>query len=278
MRREVKVALSGDGGDEVFLGYDRYRAHRLAARWRRLPALARRTAIASLAAYPGVRGRRNLAGRAARFLAAADADPFAANDRWLCRFHPGDLAGVVVPDVRALIPADPLKGLHDLYSEAPGIAPLDAVARADLGLWLPEDVLRKVDGASMACALEIRSPLLDQEVVKTTASIPATVRMPGSRGKEILRACARGLVPGSVLSGRKTGFGLPVDRWLRSGPLRDLAFDTLTPATARSRAYILPELPRRLLEEHHAGGANHDEAIWSLLVLEIFLRDVVGGS
>jgi asparagine synthase (glutamine-hydrolysing) len=277
VRREVKVALSGDGGDEVFLGYDRYRAHRLAERWRRLPALARRTAAASVAALPGVRGRRNLAGRAGRFLAAAGADPFAANDRWLCRFHPDDLDGVLTPEARALIPADPLRPLHDLYTAVPGLAPLDVVARADLGLWLPEDVLRKVDGASMACALEVRSPLLDQEVVENAASIPAAVRMPGSRGKEILRACARGLVPRSVLSGRKAGFGLPVDRWLRSGPLRDLAFDALTPPSARSRAYILPDLPRRLLEEHQAGRANHDEALFSLLVLEIFLRDVVGG-
>jgi len=278
VRKEVKVVLSGDGGDEVFLGYDRYRAHRIAARWRRLPTLARRSARTALDALPGARRRRNLKGRASRFLAAAEADPFEANDRWICRFHPDDLAGILTPEARALIPDDPLRPFHDLYRAVPEASPLDAVARADLALWLPEDVLRKVDGASMACALEVRSPLLDHLVVEAAASLPAEVRMPGSRGKEILRRLARGIVPPRVLGGRKAGFGLPVDRWLRSGPLRDLAFDSLTSPSAAIRGMIRAEAPARLLDEHLSGNANHDEAIWSLLVLEIFLRDLATPS
>ncbi len=278
VRREVKVALSGDGGDEVFLGYDRYRAHRLAERWRRLPALARRAAGASMAVMPGARGRRNLSGRAGRFLAAAGEDPFERNDRWICRFHPSGLADLLTGDALAALPADPLEPLHRLYAESRGASPLDTVARADLALWLPEDVLRKVDAASMASALEVRCPLLDHEVVEAAASLPASVRMPRAAGKVILKECARGLVPRRVVAGRKAGFGLPVDRWLRSGALRDLAHDTLGSASARQRGLLRPGAAERLLAEHVSGAANHDDAIWTLMVLEIFLREVVDAS
>jgi len=278
VRGEVKVALSGDGGDEIFLGYDRYRAHRIADRWRRLPAPARRAAGAAVAAIPGSRGRRSFIGRAGRFLAAAGEDPFTANDRWICRFEPRFLRGVIAEEAARMIPDDPLAPLHDLYVEGRDLPPLDAIVRADLALWLPEDVLRKVDAASMACGLEVRSPLLDHKVVEAAASIPASARMPGSRGKEILRACARRLVPRRIAAGRKAGFGLPVDRWLRAGPLGDLARDLLTSASARTRDLIREGVAGRLLAEHAAGAANHDEAIWTLMVLEIFLREVVDGS
>ncbi|MBI3449187.1 MAG: asparagine synthase (glutamine-hydrolyzing) [Acidobacteria bacterium] len=277
VRGHVKVALSGDGGDEVFLGYDRYRAHRLAARWKRLPALARRTARASIAALPGARGRRNVAGRAGRFLAAAEASPFDANDRWICRFHPADQPALLTPEGRNAVAGDPLAAFHSRYDRPSALSALDAVAGADLEVWLPDDVLRKVDGASMGSALEVRSPLLDHELVAAAVAIPAEVRMPGSRGKAILRECARGLVPESILTAPKSGFGLPVDRWLRAGSFRDLARDLLTSPLARLGAWVHPSAPRRLLDEHEAGTANHDEPIFTLLVLEIFLREVVEG-
>jgi asparagine synthase (glutamine-hydrolysing) len=275
VRREVKVALSGDGGDEIFLGYDRYRAHRLAERWRRLPVLARSAAETAVAVLPGPRGRRNLAGRASRFVAAASEDPLASNDRWICRFLPSDLPDLLTDDALAALPGDPLEPLHHLYAEASTVPPLDAIARADLALWLPEDVLRKVDAASMACGLEVRSPLLDQEIVEAASRLPASAKMRRARGKEILRACAGAILPRRLLSRRKAGFGLPVDRWLRSGALRDLARDLLLSSAARHRGLIRPAAVRRLLDEHESGAANHDEAIWTLTVLEIFLEEVV---
>jgi len=275
VRGEVKVALSGDGGDEVFLGYDRYRAHRLAERWRRLPALARGAAMAAAAALPGGRGRRNLAGRAERFVRSAGEDPLAANDRWTCRFLPAELPALLTPEAASALPADPLSPLHDLYREGSGLPALDVAARADLALWLPEDVLRKVDAASMACGLEVRSPLLDQDLVDCVASLPAAHRMPRTRGKEILRACARRILPARIVNRKKAGFGLPVDRWLRGAQLGPFARETLGSAAARSRGIFAPGAASRLLDEHASGAANHDEAIWTLLVWEIFMRDVV---
>jgi asparagine synthase (glutamine-hydrolysing) len=275
VRKEVKVALSGDGGGEVFLGYDRYRAHRLAERWRRLPAAARGAARAAVSAIPGARGRRNLAGRAGRFVEAAAQDPLAANDRWISRFSPSALEGILSPEALAGTGPDPLGPVHDLYREASSAPALDAISRADLMLWLPEDVLRKVDGASMACGLEVRSPLLDQKVVERAAALPAAVRMPKARGKEILKSCARRILPRAVTRRRKAGFGLPVDRWLRRPPLRDLARDTLASSSARTRDLLVAGKVRELLGEHERGEANHDEAIWTLMVLEIFLREIV---
>jgi len=274
VRDDVKVALSGDGGDEIFLGYDRYRAHRLAERWRKLPALARGAARAAVAALPGPRGRRNLAGRAGRFIRAASEDPLAANDRWACRIAPEAAAAMLTPEAAALQPEDPLEPLHRLYAEARGRPPLEAAARADIALWLAEDVLRKVDYASMACGLEVRSPLLDHELVDQVASVPAAARMPHGRGKEILRALARELVPARIVSRRKAGFGLPVDRWLREGEFAAFARETLTSAAARGRGIFAAGAAEGLLDEHAAGRANHDEAIWTLLAFEIFMRDV----
>jgi asparagine synthase (glutamine-hydrolysing) len=271
--REVKVALSGDGGDEVFLGYDRYRAHALAERWLRRSALARRAAGAVVEALPGARGRRNLAGRAVRLLSAAGEDPFTRNDRWVCRFAPGRLDEILTGDAVAALRDDPLRPLHDLYAETPELDPLDTIVRADQALWLPEDVLRKVDAASMAFGLEVRSPLLDHEFVEAACAVPASIRMRGTRAKKVLRSCARGLVPEGVRNGRKAGFGLPVDRWLRSGPLGDLARDLLLAPSARTRGILRTEAVARLLDEHASGRANHDEAIWTLLVLETFLRE-----
>ncbi len=275
---EVKVALSGDGGDEVFLGYDRYRAHRLASRFGLLPAMAREAAAASAAALPGARSRRNLAGRAARFFEAASEDPFERNDRWVSRFHAAAISGMLSPEAAALQPADPLGQLHDLYREGSGLDPLDAIARADLALWLPEDVLRKVDTASMACGLEVRSPLLDHRLVEEAASLPARVRMPRGRTKEILRICARNLLPARTRRARKAGFGLPLDRWLRGGDLRELAHDALDPPASASRSLFAAGTAARLLREHESGEANHDEAIWTMIVLEVFLREVVGAA
>lgn len=278
VRSHVKVALSGDGGDEVFLGYDRYRAHRLARRWQALPAAARSVAGAAAGALPGPRSRRNLAGRAERFLQAAGRDPFLRNDRWVCRFHPGEAGRILTGEAAAQQPADPLAGLHHFYEEAAAASPLEAVARADLCLWLPEDVLRKVDSASMACSLEVRAPLLDHRVVEWAASLPAKVRMPGTRGKAILRRCARELIPSRVRRAPKAGFGLPLDHWLRRGRLAELAEDTLGSEAFRSRGFFRDGAAGRLLAEHRSGKANHDEAIWTLLVLEIFMREVIDGT
>jgi asparagine synthase (glutamine-hydrolysing) len=275
---EVKVALSGDGGDEVFLGYDRYRAHRLAERWRRWPASARSAARVAAGVLPGPRGRRNLAGRAARFLDGAAEDPFERNDRWLCRFPPSRLGEILSPDAAALQPRDPLALLHRHYADAASAAPLEAIARADLALWLPEDVLRKVDTASMACSLEVRSPLLDHRLVEGAASLPAEVRMPRSRGKEILRSLAGGILSRKVSRAPKAGFGLPVDRWLRGGGLGDLSHDTLESPSFRARGLFRQDEVARLLREHRSGEANHDEAIWTMMVLEIFLREVVDAA
>lgn len=274
---EVKVALSGDGGDELFLGYDRYRAHRLAERWARLPAAARSAATAAAGAFPGARGRRNIVGRAARFVDAASGEPLGRNDRWICRFHPSEAPELLTEEAAALQPPDPLAALHHLYSEVPEEDPLDAVARADVALWLPEDVLRKVDTASMACSLEVRSPLLDQRIVEAASRLPARVRMPGTRGKEILRHCARRLLPARSRRAPKRGFGLPLDLWLRRGRLGQLARDTLGSESFRSRGLFRQGAAERLLDAHASGEANHDEAIWTMMVLEIFLREVIDG-
>jgi asparagine synthase (glutamine-hydrolysing) len=272
VRKHVTVALSGDGGDELFLGYDRYRAHALADRFGALlagtGAVSRMVRAAALASLPGPPSRRNLSGRARRFLEGAALAPLARNDEWItCISAP--LAAAVAPELRG--PADPLDAIHAAYGREGERDPLAAIQRADLRVWLPDDILHKVDAACMAHALEPRAPLLDHRVVELAMRIPVSFKLRARRGKAILREAFARDLPAGTLGGRKAGFGLPLDHWLRrelAGYCRDLLLGSRTLSRGIfSRAGI-----ETMLGEHAAGRENREEAIWSLVMLEHWFR------
>lgn len=270
VRKHVTVALSGDGGDELFLGYDRYRAHALADRFGVLLAGAgsRMIRAAALASLPGPPSRRNMSGRARRFLEGAALAPLARNDAWItCISAP--LAAAVAPELRG--PADPLDAIHAAYGTEGERHPLAAIQRADLRVWLPDDILHKVDAACMAHALEPRAPLLDHRVVELAMRIPVSFKLRARRGKAILREAFARDLPAVAIEGRKAGFGLPLDHWLR----RDLAGycrDLLLASRTLSRGIFSRAGIETMLAEHAAGRENREEAIWALVMLEHWFR------
>jgi asparagine synthase (glutamine-hydrolysing) len=250
--RHVKVALSGDGGDELFLGYRRHEAIARMASLKRWPAPM--LAAGALALRPW---RSNYGERVRRMFAMSRAS--------LGELY-ADLVSVFTPAMRRALG---LGAPVEQYIAAPFSAPADDPAAragmADLSTYLPNDILTKVDIASMANGLEVRCPFLDAGVVELALRMPARFR----RGKRILRRAFRDLIPPSILSRGKMGFGVPLTEWLR-GSLRPMLEDAM--ASLGKRGLVEAAELRRLSSEHLGGAADHRDRLWLLLVLELWAR------
>ncbi|MDX6398335.1 MAG: hypothetical protein QOJ43_1743, partial [Gaiellaceae bacterium] len=272
-RRDVTVALVGDGGDEAFAGYERYRAHALAGRLdRAVPATVLRAGARSLRALPG--GRRELrapAVRAARFLDAAAAP---ASERYgrLMEIFPAHVRRALWTD-EALEQIGSPRSAGELLGPppAPGTTGLQLL---DIATYLPGDLLYKVDIASMAHSLELRAPFLDHEVLALGLGLPDSLKLQGSRGKVALRRAFAPDLPPEILERGKRGFGVPVARWFR-GELRDLAGDLLLGGPSSDRGLFRRDEVERLLVDHAAGRSDHGARLWSLVMLELWQRRYV---
>ena len=254
-RRHVTVALTGDGGDESFAGYERYAAHRLADR---VPAAAARIGIRALEAATR-RDPRSRAFRARRFLDVAAAPRDLRYTR-LMEVFPLDLR-------ERLWTADALPQSHALVPTASGVRGLQLV---DLETYLPGDLLPKADIASMSHSLELRSPLLDRSVVELGLALPESLRVRGVTGKIALRRAFAEDLPAEVAGRGKTGFGVPLGRWFRED-LREVARDVLP----SDRGWFDGAEVTRLLAEHESGRADHGHRLWCLLMLELWVREHV---
>jgi asparagine synthase (glutamine-hydrolysing) len=252
-RQHVTVALTGDGGDEAFAGYERYAAHELAGRLRLPGTKTAARALRSLSNEP-----RSTATRAARLLETAAAPRESRYARLMEVFPLALRAELWEPDF--IHPAELL-----LQPARPGIAGLQEL---DIETYLPDDLLLKADIASMAHSLELRSPFLDWDVLQVGISL----RDPARRhGKRALRRAFEADLPPEIVSRKKTGFGIPLSAWFRS-ELRDFAHDLLLDERARRRGQLRPQAVERLLADHASGEADHGHRIWCLLMLELWQR------
>ncbi len=279
-RGEVTVALSGDGGDEAFAGYDRYRVFLAARKMGFLPEGWRRRAGRFAERLPESDRPGRLSRRIKRFaatLALPDDDRYA---QWLRVFDEERKSALYTDDMRertaGLDSRDYLRRAFE-RAGADDVEILDRLLYADTTTYLPGDLLVKADRMSMAHSLEVRSPFLDHHVLELAASLPASFKLRGRTSKWILKRAVRGLVPDEIIGRRKMGFGVPVARWFR-GELKDLAFDTLLDGRARGRGYFRPEAVLALLNEHLGGRYDHGHRIWALLVLEMWHREFVDGK
>jgi asparagine synthase (glutamine-hydrolysing) len=261
-RRHVTVALTGDGGDESFAGYERYVAHGLADR---VPAPLARHGARALRALP-LGERRSTAVRAARFLEGAAVPPAERYGRFMEVFPPELRAELWSEDV-AVLSAGELLG----EPPGPGIAGLQ---RLDIETYLPGDLLPKADIASMAHSLELRSPLLDHEVVELGLGLPDSLRTRGRRSKVALRRAFAAELPEVVASRGKSGFGVPLAAWFR-GELRNLAGDVLL---GSRRGLFRRAAVERLLTEHTSGRADHGHRLWTLVMLELWQQRYVDAA
>jgi asparagine synthase (glutamine-hydrolysing) len=279
-RRYVTVALNGDAGDENFGGYDRYVASLLAASFDRWPGagLFRRAIRWGLRLWPQGGRRTSLLTRGRRFLDGLTEVPERRYARWFCHFYGDRKDELLSPEFRASLDgADDLDCLLAAYreSDAPDFA--DATLGVDAALYLPDDLLVKVDIASMAHSLEARSPFLDHEFMEFAATIPSDLKVRGRTKKYILKRALADLLPKDILHRPKMGFGVPIDHWLRH-ELRELAYDTLLGPRGLARGYFRRGTVQRLLDEHVGGKANWHYLLWTLLMLELWHRTYVDGD
>jgi asparagine synthase (glutamine-hydrolysing) len=265
-RRHVTVVLSGDGGDELFGGYDHYLPHRYVAafdKW--APAGARTIASHVWPLLPhGVTGK-NFLRRVARDSRGRHLDQMGY-------FQTDEKASLLTPEVRRLIgPADAEASVARLFERFNHLSEQSQMMRFDCETYLPEDILTKVDRMSMAHSIESRVPLLDNEVVEFAARLPASLTIRDGRRKHILKEAVSRLLPPEILSRRKQGFGVPVGLWFRGG-LREFFVDVLTSSRTRQRGYFEPRFVDRLVREHVTERRDHTLRLWALVVFELWHR------
>lgn len=271
-RRHVTVSLTGDGGDELFAGYDRYRAVALAGVLDRWP-LARGVLSAGWwQRVPSRRAQKCLLRRAKRFAESLGLAPARRYLEWISIFNAARRAQLYSADfAQRLAGADPLEFLESGMRRAAGRDAVTAASLGDLVTYLPCDLMTKVDTASMAQGLECRAPFLDHRLVELAARMPARLKFRGARGKRILRETFADLLPEPIARRGKMGFGVPLDHWFR-GALGDFAREVLLDKQSRERGYFRPESVGILLDEHRQGRFDHGYRLWALLILELWHR------
>jgi len=265
-RRHVTVALTGDGGDEAFGGYDRYRAIHLADRMSPLKYLGFRVA-GGLAGLVAPQDERSRLRRLVRFVEGL-AMPFAMQYFTYRRlFGPQDLPRLFTEEFLADVEADaPARWFCDLYEAGDWEEEVSRAQRHDVATYLPDDLLVKADIASMAASLELRSPFLAHDVMEVGLSLPVTDKIARGRGKAILRKAFTDLLPPSVFRRPKRGFAVPLSDWLR-GELREVMSETLMDKGLQQRGIFRREALAGLMNDHLRGRGDHRHRLWALMVL-----------
>jgi asparagine synthase (glutamine-hydrolysing) len=277
-REHVTVALNGDGGDESFAGYPRYVSNSLAARLDGLPSSLRRAAQSAGDRLPTNGNVRSSLSRARRLARAMALDPGERYGRYVATFPRDQRERLYTTEFAADVAgANAERIVVDAWHAASGEAPLDRMLEIDATTYLPGDLLVKMDIATMAHALEARSPLLDHELMELAASIPAELKLRGLKKKAVLRDALRAWLPDSILDRRKQGFSVPGSAWFR-GELREYARDVLLDPSARERGWFRAEAVSALLDRHADGVADESPRIWALLMLELWQRECVDGA
>ena len=274
-RRHVTVALNGDGGDESFAGYERYYANLMAARVPG-PLCAPLRALARF--LPHRQARWSVLRRAKRFLGGLHTDPAQRYIGWLCYFT-GEMKHALYDPAfaEAVGSSDSVRLMAEALQRCQGSGLLDRTLSADVDLYLPYDLLAKVDIACMAHALEARSPFLDHELMEFAARLPQSMKLKGSVSKYCLKKAFAKQLPPEILHRRKMGFGVPLQRWFQH-ELRQPLHDVLLDSRTTSRGYFRRAAVEKLLHEHMHAQADHSYRLWALFYLELWHRVVVDRS
>jgi asparagine synthase (glutamine-hydrolysing) len=272
-RKHVTVALNGDGGDESFAGYERHAAMRLAEAYKRVPGFLRKAFVETpVGLIPTSEIKRSRARDAKRFLRAVNLPKTERYFRWMSTFDRDAKLSLYTPEFRSAIQnSNPSTIMDGWFATANGSGIVDATLLNDLMTYLPNDLLVKVDIASMANSLEARSPFLDHKVIEFAASLPESLKMRRLETKSLLKKVAERLVPREVIYRRKMGFGVPVGKWFR-GEMKSFVSDILLSDRALNRGIIRPEELRRYVLEHTTGERDHQFQIWTLLMLELWFQ------
>ena len=255
----VTVVLNGDGGDESFAGYDRYQLSRYVGYFR-LP-IQLRNSIQQVARHASP-----LLGRGQRLLRGPIHNPYDAYLATLVHLHADFKVGLYSNEMMSHLGNEPLSPLRYMRSH-PHKALLDSMLDTDVNNYLPDDLLVKMDVATMAHALEGRSPFLDHKLMEFMARVPANLKLRNGQTKHLLKSALRKILPDEILDRRKMGFGVPLGRWLR-GNLRELLVDTVLSNRALARGYFRPAAVHEMVRTLLTGSDRFQYQLWDLLVLE----------
>lgn len=271
-RRHVTVALSGDGGDELFAGYDRYRALWLSRWMDRAFGLKWMLGSRFVQSLPTSTRQRSFLRRLQRFGAALNQPMARRYMNWLQIFPEGMRADLYQADfVEQLPDEDPFEFFQGAWLETSGRDLVSQASLSDLITYLPCDLMTKVDIASMAHSLECRQPFLDYRLVEFAAALPEKLKFRYGRGKRLLRDAFNRLLPRQIWERRKMGFGVPLGTWFRR-ELKEFTRQRLLGTDARCHAWFRPEVIELLIDQHVSGRVNHSYRLWNLLMMESWAR------
>jgi asparagine synthase (glutamine-hydrolysing) len=259
-RRHVKVALGGDGGDELFAGYPTMQAHRLASYYLRAPRVFREGLVEPVVRrLPVSRGNLSFDFRAKRFVEGASYPVAERHQRWMGSFGAAERAALLSRDARHEVEVG-----DGTYAD-----PLNQVLMLDMRLYLENDILVKLDRASMMASLEGRVPLLNNDFVEYATRLPMSMKLRGMRSKFLLKRALRGLLPDSILNRPKKGFGIPVAHWFR-GPLKEQMLSALSPERIAREGYFDATVVARLISDHLDGRRDNRKQLWTLFAFEMW--------
>lgn len=270
VRKHVTVALGGDGGDEIFAGYPMYFGHKMARIYDSIPRFLRSGLIEPIINNLPV-STKNLSFdyKAKRFVAASKYDTVTRHHSWFGSFSIDQQNDLLSGDILENASGDIYRGAKDLLKITDAVDEIEQMQFLDMNFYMAEDILTKVDRASMAVSLEVRAPFLDPRVAQFAAGLPLEYKLKGSKGKYILKKAVEPLLPKNILQRPKKGFGIPIAEWLK-GRLNPLLHDLLAPGRLKEQGLFDEKFVLRLIKEHESGLASHHKQLWTLLVFQLW--------
>lgn len=270
VRKHVTVALGGDGGDELFAGYPMYYGHKVAGAYGAIPQFLRSGVIEPIVRMLPV-STKNLSFdyKAKRFVRSANYEAVIRHHSWFGSFSLDEQRPLLTENVRANGSGDIYIGPKNLLDICDATDEIERMQYLDMNFYMAEDILTKVDRASMAVSLETRAPFLDPRVGQFAASLPLDYKLRGNKGKYILKRAVKELLPKTILTRSKKGFGIPIAEWLK-GRLNPLMHDLLSSKRLREQGLFEPLYVETLIAEHEKGIASHHKQLWTLLVFQLW--------
>ena len=276
VRQHVTVALGGDGGDEIFAGYPMYYGHKMARVYDSIPRFVRAGMIEPVVnSLPVSNKNLSFDYKAKRFVAASKYDLVTRHHSWFGSFSLDSQMDLLTQSVKYSTNGDVYSDAKNMLKICDATEQIEQMQFLDINFYMAEDILTKVDRASMAVSLEVRAPFLDPRVAEFASSLPLEYKLNGSNGKYILKKAVEKLLPKTVTKRAKKGFGIPIAEWLR-GKLNPLAHDLLSRERLIKQDLFDFEFVEKLLSEHERGIASHHKQLWTLLVFQMWYENFFG--